>query len=69
MKQAIPKAEELVWQQIVYQQHFQLAVLTPISVPEDNAGVSSNLGEIFFNLEFQVQLKLSKSRRNTFSDM
>ena len=69
IKQLISKAEELVWQQTFCWQHFQLATLTPVSVPEDIAVMSSNLGEIVFNLEFQIQLKLSKRKTNTFSDI
>lgn len=42
IKQAIFIAEELVWQ------HFQLAILTPISELEDDVVMSSNLGEIDF---------------------
>lgn len=42
IKQAVSIAEELVWQ------HFQLAILTPISELEDEVVMSSNLGEIDF---------------------
>lgn len=40
-----------------------------MSVLEDDEVMSSNLGERVFKLEFQIQLKLSKSRTNTFLDI
>lgn len=49
IKQLISKAEQLVWQQTFCWQHFQLAMLTSVSAPEDTAVMSSNLGEIVFN--------------------